>query len=78
MTILLIISTKVWANASDWVGEPTENDVPSQTMSQIYRVEVPERDRFGSSEGLPRLSKFLTQVISALENPGELQQVNNP
>jgi hypothetical protein len=48
-------------------------------MSQIYRIEVPGRDRFGSSGGLPRfvvMVEIPDHVISALENPGspELQQ----
>ena len=47
-------------------------------MSQIYRIEVPGRDRFGSSEGLPRfvvIVEIPDPVISELENPGspELQ-----
>jgi hypothetical protein len=47
-------------------------------MSQIYRVEVPARDRPGSSEGLPRfvvMVEIPDHVISELENPGpaELQ-----
>ena len=55
-----------------------ENDVPSKTMSQIYRIEVPGRDRFGSSGGWPRfvvIVEIPDCVISALENPGssELQ-----
>ena len=44
-------------------------------MSQIYRMEVPGRDRFGSSEGLPRfvvIVEIPDPVISELENP-ELQ-----
>jgi hypothetical protein len=47
-------------------------------MSQIYRIEVPGRDRFGSSEGLPRfvvIVEIPDLVISEFENPGspELQ-----
>ncbi len=47
-------------------------------MSQIYRIEVPARDRFGSSEGLPRfvvVVEIPDLVISEFENPGspELQ-----
>ena len=59
-------------------GEQMENDVSSKTMSQIYRIEVPGRDRLGSSESLPRfvvIVEIPDRVISALENPGspELQ-----
>jgi hypothetical protein len=48
-------------------------------MSQIYRIEVPGRDRFGSLGGSPRFVVIVEiphHVISALENPGsaELQQ----
>ena len=51
----------------------------SQTMSQIYRIEVPWRDRFGSSGRWPRFVVIIEipdHIISALENPGsaELQQ----
>ena len=47
-------------------------------MSQIYRIEVPGRDRFSSSGGSPRfvvIVEIPDHVISALENPGspELQ-----
>jgi hypothetical protein len=47
-------------------------------MSHIYRVEVPGRDRFGSSENLARfvvMVEIPDSVTSALENPGlpELQ-----
>jgi hypothetical protein len=47
-------------------------------MSQIYRVEVPARDRAGSSQGLPRfvvMVEIPDHAISELENPGspELQ-----
>jgi hypothetical protein len=44
-------------------------------MSQIYRIEVPARDRSGSSQGLPRFVVMIEipdRVISELENP-ELQ-----
>ncbi len=40
-------------------------------MSQIYRIEVPARDRFDSSEGLPRfvvIVEIPDHVISALES----------
>jgi hypothetical protein len=48
-------------------------------MSQIYRVEVPGRERLVSSGGSPRFGVIVEipdYVISALENPGsaELQQ----
>jgi hypothetical protein len=54
-----------------------QNERPD-LMSQIYRMEVPGRDRFGSSEGLPRfvvIVEIPDRVISELENPGspELQ-----
>jgi hypothetical protein len=44
-------------------------------MSQIYRIEVPARDRYGSgsSEGLPRfvvMVEIPDRVISELGNPG--------
>lgn len=47
-------------------------------MSQVYRVEVAGRPKFGSSEGLARfvvIVEIPDGVISALENPGppELQ-----
>jgi hypothetical protein len=47
-------------------------------MSQIYRVEVPARERSGSSESLPRfvvMVEIPDLVISEFENPGspELQ-----
>jgi hypothetical protein len=47
-------------------------------MSQIYRIEVPARDRSGSSQGLPRfvvMVEIPDGVISEFENPGspELQ-----
>ena len=56
-----------------------ENECVPKLMSQIYRIEVPGRDRFGSSEGSPRfvvIVEIPDHVISALENPGsaELQQ----
>ncbi len=40
-------------------------------MSQIYRIEVPARDRFGSSESLPRfvvIVEIPDLVISEFEN----------
>ena len=47
-------------------------------MSQVYRIEVPGRPKFRSSEGLTRfvvIVEIPDRVISALENPGppELQ-----
>jgi hypothetical protein len=45
-----------------------ESGVPSKTMSQIYRVGVPGRDRFRSSEGLARcvvIVEIPDRVISA-------------
>ena len=47
-------------------------------MSPIYRVEVPARERSGSSDSLPRfvvMVEIPDQVISEFENPGspELQ-----
>ena len=47
-------------------------------MSQVYRIEVPGRDRFGSSGSSPRfivIVEIPDRVISALENSGspELQ-----
>jgi hypothetical protein len=42
-------------------------------MSQIYRIEVPGRDRSGSSEGLPRfvvIVEIPDSVMSELESPG--------
>src|ERR1700740_1237645 len=47
-------------------------------MSQIYRIEVPARDRSGFSESLPRfvvIVEIPDLVISEFENPGspELQ-----
>ena len=42
-------------------------------MSQVYRVEVPWHQRFGSPEGVPRfvvIVEIPDRVISALENPG--------
>ena len=47
-------------------------------MSQIYRVEVPARERSGSSESLPRfvvMVEIPDLVLSEFENPGspELQ-----
>ncbi|HET9375119.1 MAG TPA: hypothetical protein VFO40_09100 [Chthoniobacterales bacterium] len=47
-------------------------------MSQIYRVEVPARDRSGSSQGLPRfvvMVEIPDHAIPEPENPGspELQ-----
>ena len=55
------------------------NQCVPKLMSQIYRVEVPGRDRFGSSGRSPRfvvIVEIPDQVISALENRGsaELQQ----
>jgi hypothetical protein len=52
--------------------------MPLQSMSRIYRIEVPGRDRFGSSGALPRfvvIVEIPDHVISALQNPGpsELQ-----
>jgi hypothetical protein len=46
--------------------------VPAKTMSQIYRIEVPGRDRFGSPESQPRFVVIVEipgHVISALDNP---------
>jgi|ERR1700745_1531354 hypothetical protein len=56
-----------------------ENKCVPKLMSQIYRIEVPGRDRFSSSGGSPRfvvIVEIPDHVISALENPGspELQQ----
>jgi hypothetical protein len=45
-------------------------------MSQIYRVEVPARDRSGFSEGLPRfvvMVEIPDHVISELGNPGSAE-----
>jgi len=45
-------------------------------MSQIYRVEVPARDRFGSSESLSRfvvIVEIPDPVISEFENPGSAE-----
>jgi hypothetical protein len=45
-------------------------------MSQIYRVEVPARDRFGSSESLSRfvvIVEIPDLVISEFENPGSAE-----
>jgi hypothetical protein len=45
-------------------------------MSQIYRVEVPARDRFGSSESLSRfvvIVEIPDSVISEFENPGSAE-----
>ena len=42
-------------------------------MSQMYRVEVPPRDRAGSSQGLPGFVVMVEvpdHVISAFGNPG--------
>jgi hypothetical protein len=42
-------------------------------MSQIYRVEVPGRDRFGSSQGLPRfvvIVEIPDRVTAEFKNPG--------
>jgi hypothetical protein len=57
---------------------PWENECAPKLMSQIYRIEVPGRDRFGSSESLLRfvvIVEIPDSVISALENLGspELQ-----
>src|SRR6266404_4821788 len=55
-----------------------ENECVPKLMSQIYRIEVPGRDRFGSSGGLPRfvvMVEIPDCLISELKNPGppELQ-----
>ena len=45
-------------------------------MSQIYRIEVPGRDRFGSSEGSPRfvvIVEIPDPVTSEFENPGSAE-----
>jgi hypothetical protein len=45
-------------------------------MSQIYRVEVPAPDRFGSSESLSRfvvIVEIPDGVISEFENPGSAE-----
>jgi len=67
-----MISTKSWNNASDWINR-WENECVPKLMSQIYRIEVPGRDRFSSSGGSPRfvvIVEIPDHVISALENPG--------
>jgi hypothetical protein len=55
-----------------------ENECVPKLMSQIYRIEVPGRDRFSSLAGVPRfvvIVEIPDHVISKLENPGppELQ-----
>ena len=46
--------------------------MPAKIMGQIYRIEVPGRDRSGSPEGSPRfvvIVEIPDHVISAFENP---------
>jgi hypothetical protein len=64
--------TEFWLEPIDF-GEPIKDDVSSKTMSQVYRIEVPGRPKFGSSDGPPRfvvIVEIPDRVISALENPG--------
>jgi hypothetical protein len=63
---------KLWLEHID-SDEPITDDVSSKIMSQVYRIEVPGRPKFGLSEVWPRfvvIVEIPDRVISGLENPG--------